>query len=91
MMKRVVLACTSETMSDDSRTSPHCVHTASPLDGSTSIDVEPHDEHLSAALEDFSDDAPVAAEGPEVPAKDTLELRYCCQDNCKNKDREDPI
>ena len=63
-------------MSEVSRTSPHCVHTASPLDGSTSIDVEPHEEHLVAPL-DVDDegsadppDAPVAAEGPEllVPA-----------------------
>ena len=64
-------------MSEVSRTSPHCVHTASPLDGSTSIDVEPHEEHLVAPLDvddegsaDPPPDAPVAAEGPEllVPA-----------------------
>ncbi len=46
-------------MSDVSRTSPHCVHTASPREGSTSIDVEPHDEHLGTDDEDAEDaDAP---------------------------------
>ena len=46
------------------------MHTASPLAGSTSIDVEPQEEHLVAPFDDASadpPDAPVAAEAAELP------------------------
>ena len=42
--------CMSDTIIDDSRTFPQCVHTASAREGSTSMSVEPQESHFKPFL-----------------------------------------